>query len=249
MNVNERLERHYQKALEFVPEERLVGVFLYGSQNYGLDSETSDVDTYAFVVPSFEEVSFLEKPLSLEVELGGEHCVLKDFRVFFQELRKQNPNCVEVLFTKFKKVNPKYEDLWKSLVEHRNDVAYYNPERTVLSFLGMMRSDFKRCENLVGRAKSKCVANLFRYDTFLDEYLSGNYEAGLRPTEELDYLRSVKFSGELDDFTQSQFYLLKRGLEKYYDYTVGLGKNLEAKTYVEDYLRALSLEFMERGMR
>ena len=43
--IMEQLNRHYQEALTLFPEDRIVGVFLQGSQNYGLDYEGRDIDT------------------------------------------------------------------------------------------------------------------------------------------------------------------------------------------------------------
>ena len=41
MDVIDRVREHYDMAKTLVPEERIIGVFLYGSQNYGMDSATS----------------------------------------------------------------------------------------------------------------------------------------------------------------------------------------------------------------
>ena len=56
MTTMERVKEHYTEALSRFSEDRIVGVFLQGSQNYGLDYEGSDVDTKLIVVPSFEDV-------------------------------------------------------------------------------------------------------------------------------------------------------------------------------------------------
>ena len=56
--VMERVQEHYDEALEYFPEDRIVGIFLQGSQNYGLEIPSSDVDTKLIVVPTFEEIAF-----------------------------------------------------------------------------------------------------------------------------------------------------------------------------------------------
>ena len=43
--IMKRVQEHYDEALQYFPEEQIVGVFLQGSQNYELDYEGSDVDT------------------------------------------------------------------------------------------------------------------------------------------------------------------------------------------------------------
>ena len=44
---------------------------------------------------------------------------IKDIRLYFDNFKKQNINFVEILFTDFYLVNPKYKDLWKILLHFR----------------------------------------------------------------------------------------------------------------------------------
>ena len=50
-----RVEEHYDEALMSFAENNIVGCFLQGSQNYGLEYEGSDVDTKLIITPSFKE--------------------------------------------------------------------------------------------------------------------------------------------------------------------------------------------------
>ena len=56
--IMEKLNEHYQEALTLFPEDRIVGIFLQGSQNYGLDIEGSDIDTKLIVTPTWEDICF-----------------------------------------------------------------------------------------------------------------------------------------------------------------------------------------------
>ena len=61
---------------------KVLGVFLQGSQNYGLDYEGSDIDTKAIVVPSFEDFVLNKKPASTTLILpSNEHVDVKDIRL------------------------------------------------------------------------------------------------------------------------------------------------------------------------
>lgn len=40
--IMDRVQEHYNEALEFFPKDRIVGIFYQGSGNYGLDYEDSD---------------------------------------------------------------------------------------------------------------------------------------------------------------------------------------------------------------
>ena len=62
--ILERVQEHYEEAKTIFPEDRIVGIFLQGSQNYGLELPTSDVDTKLIVVPTFEDIALNKKPVS-----------------------------------------------------------------------------------------------------------------------------------------------------------------------------------------
>ena len=57
-DVMKRLQEHYDEACGLIPEDRIVGVFLQGSQNYGLDIPGSDVDSKCIVLPTLEDIIF-----------------------------------------------------------------------------------------------------------------------------------------------------------------------------------------------
>jgi predicted nucleotidyltransferase len=89
--IFESIEKHKQEVLKHVENEKqILGIFLYGSQNYMLDTEESDVDTVAIILPTERELYF-EKPITKEIHLdNGEHIVMKDIREYIRMLKKQN---------------------------------------------------------------------------------------------------------------------------------------------------------------
>lgn len=90
-----------------------VGLFLQGSQNYDLDYEGSDIDTKVIVLPSFTDFVLNRKPVSTtHIMENNEHLDFKDIRLMFDCIKKQNVNFVEILFTRYMILNPKYEDLF-----------------------------------------------------------------------------------------------------------------------------------------
>jgi predicted nucleotidyltransferase len=98
--IMKRVQEHYDEALQYFPEEQIVGIFLQGSQNYDLDYEGSDVDTKLIVVPSFKDICLNRKPISTtHVRENNEHIDWKDVRKYVEEFRKQNLNFLEILFT------------------------------------------------------------------------------------------------------------------------------------------------------
>ena len=117
MTVKKRLMEHLSEARQYFSEEQIVGIFLQGSQNYGLDLPGSDVDTKLIVVPSFKDICLNRKPVSTTHVLSNdEHIDWKDIRLYMETFRKQNLNFLEILFTDYYWINPMYEEQWMRLV-------------------------------------------------------------------------------------------------------------------------------------
>ena len=137
--VQARVQEHYDAAVKMYGD-KVLGVFLQGSWNYGLDfcDENSDVDTKCIVLPSFEDVCLNKKPVSCTHILeNGEHLDAKDLRLYMDCFRKQNVNFVEILFTDYKVVNSKYEAQWARLVDAREQVGRYDVKRALNCLTGM----------------------------------------------------------------------------------------------------------------
>ena len=62
--IMDKVTEHAKEAATLIPEKHIVGVFLQGSQNYGLDYEGSDIDTKCITTPTFKEIALARKPLS-----------------------------------------------------------------------------------------------------------------------------------------------------------------------------------------
>ena len=107
--THERVKEHYEEALEKFQKNNIVGIFLQGSQNYGLEIPESDVDTKLIITPSFKDIALNHKPISTtHVRANQEHIDFKDIRLYMETFRKQNLNFLEILFTDFFSINPLY---------------------------------------------------------------------------------------------------------------------------------------------
>lgn len=200
--IMEQVKRHYQEALTLFPADRIVGVFLQGSQNYGLDYEGSDIDTKCIVLPTLEDLIFNRKPVSTTHVLPNEeHLDLKDVRLYFQTFRKQNLNFMEILFTKYKIVNPIYEQYWNRLIENNEQIARYNPVGAVKTMKGIALEKYHAMEhkypskvdliNSIGY-DPKQLHHLFRVEEYLSRYIKGEKYADCLISEQGEYLREVK---------------------------------------------------------
>lgn len=191
--IIKRIKEHYQEALTFFPENRVVGIFCQGSQNYGLDYEDSDIDTKLIVVPSIDDIIFNKPPISTtHVRDNNEHIDFKDFRLYRKCFEKQNLNFLEILFTEFKIVNPQYEKMWNVLIEHREEIARYNEFQAIKSMKGIAMEKYHAMKHPYPSKLAlieehgydgKQVHHLIRVEDYIDRYIRGHsYESCLKPS-------------------------------------------------------------------
>lgn len=191
--IMKRIKEHYDEALNYFEESRIVGIFCQGSQNYGLDYEKSDIDTKLIVLPSFDDIVFNRKPVSTtHICENEEHIDFKDLRLYMQTFRKQNLNFLEILFTDFKIVNPQYEKFWNKLVANREAIARYNPYQAIKSMKGIAMEKYHAMEHpypskldIIEKYgyDGKQVHHLIRVEDYIERYIAGeSYESCLIPT-------------------------------------------------------------------
>lgn len=208
MTVMDRVREHYNEALTYFPEDRIVGIFLQGSQNYGLVTPQSDVDTKLIVTPTFKDIAMNRKPVSTtHIRANEEHIDFKDIRLYIQTFRKQNLNFLEILYTDFAIVNPIYEKQWNRLVESREAITHFNPYRSVQSMKGIALEKYHAMEHeypsKVEVLKKygydpKQLHHLVRVEDYLGRYINGeSYESCLDPgpmKQELIEIKMGKYS-------------------------------------------------------
>ena len=86
----------------------VIMTMLIGSQNYKLDNETSDIDTFSLVLPSRANLSIASDPAAGEFEVNDGKCMYKDIRVALNLLKKTSPNSIEMFRSKYMLVNEDY---------------------------------------------------------------------------------------------------------------------------------------------
>ena len=193
---------HLDESFDSFQADRIVGIFLQGSQNYGLDYEHSDIDTKLIITPTFQEIAFNKQPISTtHVRANDEHTDFKDIRLYIQTFRKQNLNFLEILFTPFKWVNPLFAAEWDMLVANREAIAHYNPYQAIKSMKGIAMEKYHAMEHpypskLEVLAKygydPKQLHHLLRVEDYIARYIKGeSYEQCLQPTDR-EYLLAVK---------------------------------------------------------
>ena len=197
-----RVSEHFENSKLYFPESRIVGLFLQGSQNYGLDYEGSDVDTKLIVTPTFEDIVFNKKPISTtHVRANNEHIDLKDIRLMLATFRKQNLNFIEILFTPYFIVNPTFADEWGRLQAQKEKIAHYSPYNAVKTMKGIAMEKYHAMEHEYPSKLEvlaeygydpKQVSHLVRVQNFISSYLAGYpYEECLYPKDK-DFIMDIK---------------------------------------------------------
>ena len=120
---------------------------LVGSQNYDLDHENSDIDTFSLVFPPLGDIALAKEPYAGMFELDNGHCEIKDIRLALNLLRKTSPNSVEYFTSKYKIYNPAFEPI---LTEYLNDntklwnMVHCNYSHMLYAMAGMAHQLTKR---------------------------------------------------------------------------------------------------------
>ena len=140
-HIKNRLKAHY-KYIESLGYE-IVGVFLQGSQNYNLDiyesDYMSDVDTKCLVIPKLDNLIKGSAMVSTKYDFEGEQIDVKDVRVMMEMWKKQNQSYIEILFTKYKLINPKYKSYVNEIIAMRDDITQMNIPQLARCISGMSK--------------------------------------------------------------------------------------------------------------
>lgn len=199
-SVQDVVQQHYDTLVNH--GYNVLGVFLYGSQNYEMDYEGSDVDTKAIVIPSIDDVVLNKQPISTTSDMTDDgQCDIKDIRKMFECFKKQNINFVELLFTQYRVINPIYETLYAPMLENREMIARYNNFASINCMVGMMLEKYHALEHpypsIIDKIERygydpKQLHHIMRLWDFMHRYITDEpYEDILTPNDK-EYILSLK---------------------------------------------------------
>ncbi|MBR0481196.1 MAG: hypothetical protein IJJ48_01850 [Firmicutes bacterium] len=181
-----------KEATALSKEYNVMAIMCYGSQNYGLDTSNSDFDTKAIVLPSFEDL-VRENKVSKTVTFECGECDIKDVRLYIENLKHQNVNYVETLFTEHILINPRYRYVFELLLEKKDSVAFYDKERSLKAMCGMLAQAEiklkKACEAGDVAAANKFYVNVFKFALMADKYIKG---AGYKEVLDCSKIRPLR---------------------------------------------------------
>lgn len=161
--------------------EYIVMSVLIGSQNYHLESNTSDVDVYSFIFPKYENFIKDTKLINLEHEFeDGSKIIAKDIRLVFNLLRKPSPNSIECFTSHYKIYNPLFEKVLESYLDDDYTLYYL----THANYTNMINAIAGCAHGIHGRNMTvgKQYSHILRLHDMLIRYLDRKY----RPSEYLE---------------------------------------------------------------
>lgn len=226
--INERLQRDYNTITNKYGLE-CVGVFVYGSQNYNLDTPTSDIDTKAIVIPSVKDIIFTSGEIKKQIEWEDGICDIHDMVSMHKSFKKQNINFLEILFTEYKFINPEYEHLYDPMFKNNEKIAHISPYRALQANYGTLKNKLSKLleakpSNFETVTKygydNKALCDIFRISEFIERYKYG-----------------IPFSDCLVSPNRESLYEIKCNPQKYTSY--------EASKFYSEYTDSVKAELEE----
>lgn len=129
---------HYKDVLE-EQGYTVLYIGLYGSQNYNLDDEQSDVDCKAIILPTLHDIIF-RKTTSKVIECENGSIDVKDLITFYNVIKKGNFSYIEAIDTEysigdkylkdlFKQIRPNLKSFLGAMYEKRKALTHEYPSK------------------------------------------------------------------------------------------------------------------------
>ena len=128
----------YKKILEN-KGYNVIYIGLYGSQNYNVDDEQSDIDCKAIILPNLHDIIF-RKVTSITIELETGAIDVKDLITFYNVIKKGNFSYIEAIDTPysigdnyvkelFRQIRPNLKSMLGAMYEKRKALTHEYPSK------------------------------------------------------------------------------------------------------------------------
>lgn len=208
-----KMWQHFESAAKEIGDaSRVLGVCLYGSQNYGLATENSDVDTKAFIMPSLSElIKYKKISHQIEADAEGGLCDLKHLELMCQNFTKQNINFLEVLYTDYFICDHFFLPFFEELREKRDFLTSAHPRRMLHASAGMAEQKYHALRHPYESKKTilakygydpKQLASMLRLQYFIDTYLkTEDFKTSITPEGDFKDLILATKAGSFTEST------------------------------------------------
>lgn len=192
---------------------------LIGSQNYHLDNNNSDYDTYSFILPNFLSFVRNDTLISYELNTNDGKCCVKDMRLALNLLRKPSPNSVECFVGQYKVYNAAYKKVFDTFFH--DDLLFF---MTHCNYKHMFDAICGTIKGMEGRNMSygKKASHILRLASLFSRYQNNDLST-YQYLEMDEYIRDVAFMMKIngvekenyDALKEEQYNKLKERIEKF----------------------------------
>lgn len=192
-----------QNLIESRYDQNCFGLFLKGSQNYGLDVPESDVDLVALLIPTNIDLFRNRKLPTKTIEYKYGLISLMDIRDFTNQLINGSPQALELMCTEYYLItedkNKRALSLWQNFTYYNtNFLSRINPQETLSALAGQLKSYRSKLEKQVG-TDDKNLMHCARLSYLIVEYCkyeTRKYASYLKPNMFYSSFRDAEMNEE-----------------------------------------------------
>lgn len=198
--MNCLLENHYKKVSEQYGADNIFFLFLYGSQNYGIDTSSSDVDSKAIIFIS-EEDNYWHYNIDTHIYFeDGSLCEVMDLVTFMKDLLNYKITLLECFITNDIIINDQYHNLFMEFLHLDGPLFDYNPKAFIRELYEAACRDitFYKCHEKDNNDVKDCVHG-YRKMLLAKNFLeTGSYSESIKLNpEQKEMLLNIKLTHKL----------------------------------------------------
>lgn len=168
VEINQELKKVYNFCLEQGYEP--LGVFVFGSQNYDLDSDNSDIDIKVIYLGEEPEEGYT----LFERESEEGFVQLVSLENFLVKLKSGYHTWYEILFTEYFLINPKYRTVWENVRKKRDALVRENIKAHLLTELDYLKRQKSFMDIYLSSEKeNKRLSYFYRIKYLIDAFIEG----------------------------------------------------------------------------
>lgn len=233
------VDKRTQDILSNFTEYSVLAIYLTGSRNNNLHTETSDYD---YVVIKRPTVDSLSGKLPKPKHTTGEDCDYRTYDLIYflnRAVIESIHNDAEVLWNDPVYYHEDYKDIKKIL--DTNKETLINKERILSSLLGCLNGIYHKVSNTSGKVDlervkfNKELANFFRYEIQMKKIVEeDNFYVNFEKDFRKRFLEIKKTYPKTADIKEAQEILEKENLKERLEHLVQLNKNYKEKEVQKD---------------
>lgn len=219
---------------------KVIYIGLYGSQNYNLDDEESDIDVKAIILPNLNDIIF-RKVTSKTIECENGNIDVKDLITFYDVIKKGNFSYVEAMDTEysigdkyikelFKQFRPNLKSMLGAMYEKRKALTHEYPSKK--KEIEKWGFDPKQLHHIL-RLRNLIWTNLYEQKTYSYEKYNGEDKEEMVGYKRNTYDFSKEYAEKLSDLYIEEVKVL---IPKEYTYEV-INIDEEINKYIEEKIK------------